>query len=260
MIVETNASEYTLIAIFSIITKEKKIHSVIFHSCIFKAIELSYNIYNKELLTVLKAFYTWYYYLKELKLSIDIIMDYKNLEYFLTTKILSYCQARWLEFLFQFNLIICFCPEHLGSKPDTITHKKYLYLREGRAMYNSINSQNICPIFIYNQLITFLQATALVSLTLQTTTVIDVDGLYSNIWLAIIQDKILQEYLHHPVKYWSLGTSRLKNKKIYTLQKDDLCMYILQYYYDHILIDHFRQNNVRTHLLWLYLAIPICKC
>ena len=113
------------------------------------------------------------------------------------------------------------------------------------------------PIFIYNQFITFLQATALVSLTLQTTTVIDVDSLYSDTWLAIIQDKILQKYLHHPMKYWLLGISGLENKKIYVLQKDDLCMHILQYYDDHILVNHFRQNNIRTHLLWLYLAIPI---
>jgi len=39
---------------------------------------------------VLKAYNILYYYLKELELSIDIIMDYKNLEYFLTTKILSH--------------------------------------------------------------------------------------------------------------------------------------------------------------------------
>jgi len=33
-----------------------------------------------------KAFYIWYYYLEELELPIDIIINYKNPKYFLTTK------------------------------------------------------------------------------------------------------------------------------------------------------------------------------
>jgi len=88
MIVETNISKYTLIAILLILIEE--VHLVAFHSCSFKAIELNYNIYNKELLMMFKVFCTWYYYLERLQQFIDVIMNYKNLEYFSTTKILSY--------------------------------------------------------------------------------------------------------------------------------------------------------------------------
>ena len=94
MIVETNALEYTLTAILLIITEEKEVYSVVFHSCLFKTTELNYDIYNKEFLTVFKAFYTWCHYLKGLECPIDIITNHKNLEYFLTTKILFYCQVR----------------------------------------------------------------------------------------------------------------------------------------------------------------------
>jgi len=66
-----------------------------------------------------------------------------------------------------------------------------LYLREGRATYNSVNLQNIYSIFIYSQLITFLQAIAFVSPNLCAATIIDLDSLHSNIWLAIMQDKTL---------------------------------------------------------------------
>jgi len=38
--------------------EEKEVYLVAFHSCIFKAIELNYNIYDKELLMIFKAFYT----------------------------------------------------------------------------------------------------------------------------------------------------------------------------------------------------------
>ena len=71
-------------------TKEKKVYLVAFYFCMFKTTKLNYNTHSKKLLMVLKAYNIWYYYLKELELSIDVIMDYKYLEYFLTTKILSY--------------------------------------------------------------------------------------------------------------------------------------------------------------------------
>ena len=86
---ETNTSEYIFTAIFSIITKEKKVHLVILYLYTSKVTELNYDIHNKELLTVFKAFYTWHHYLEGSEYPIDVIIDYKNLEYFLTTKILS---------------------------------------------------------------------------------------------------------------------------------------------------------------------------
>jgi len=51
-------------------------------------------MHNKKLFVVFEVFYIWYYYLEELEFPIDIIIDYKNLEYFLTIKILFYYQIR----------------------------------------------------------------------------------------------------------------------------------------------------------------------
>jgi len=96
---ETNILEYALTAIFLIIIKKKEVHPVTFYSYTFRATKINYNIHNKELLMVFEAFYMQYYYLEESELPIAIIMNHKNPEYFSTTKILSYCQARWLESL-----------------------------------------------------------------------------------------------------------------------------------------------------------------
>ena len=82
---KTNALDYVTVALLSIMTKEKEVHLVTFHFCTFKPIELNYDTYNKKLLVVFEAL---------LKLFIDVITDHKNLEYFLTTKILFYHQAR----------------------------------------------------------------------------------------------------------------------------------------------------------------------
>ena len=54
---ETNVSDYTLVAILFIIIEEKEVYPVTFHSYMFKAAEINYNTHNKELLTVLSLSY-----------------------------------------------------------------------------------------------------------------------------------------------------------------------------------------------------------
>ena len=118
---ETNTSDYALAAILSIMTKDNEIHPVAFYSRTFSALELNYNIHDKELLAIFEVFKIWRHYLEGSASPINVVMDHKNLEYFLTTKILICQQARWSEYLSQFNLIIHFHPGHLGTKPDTLT-------------------------------------------------------------------------------------------------------------------------------------------
>ena len=88
LIVETDALDYALAAILSIVNEDNEVHPVAFHSCTFTAAELNYNTYDKKLLTIFETFKIWQYYLESLAYPIDIIMDYKNLEYFYTTKVL----------------------------------------------------------------------------------------------------------------------------------------------------------------------------
>ena len=56
LIVETDALDYTIAAILSIVNEDNEFHSVAFHSCTFTAAELNYNIYDKELLAIFEAF------------------------------------------------------------------------------------------------------------------------------------------------------------------------------------------------------------
>ena len=72
--------------------------------------ELNYDTHDKELLAIHESFQAWQHYLEGSATPIDVITDHKNLEYFTGTKILTRWQARWLEFLCQFNLIIWFRP------------------------------------------------------------------------------------------------------------------------------------------------------
>jgi len=85
---ETDTLDYALTAILFIVNKENEVHPVVFHSCTFTTAELNYNIYDKELFAIFEAFKIWQHYLEGLAYLVDIVMDYKNLEYFSTTKIL----------------------------------------------------------------------------------------------------------------------------------------------------------------------------
>ena len=88
LIMETNASDYALIAILSIVNEENEVHLVAFYSCTFTVVELNYNTYDKKLLAIFEAFKIWQHYLEGLVYSIDIVTDHTNLEYFSTTKML----------------------------------------------------------------------------------------------------------------------------------------------------------------------------
>jgi len=94
LIVETNALDYALPAILSIVNKDNEVHPVAFHSRTFTAAELNYDIHDKELLAIFQAFKIWRHYLEGLAYPIDIVTDHKNLEYFSTTKVLTWRQAR----------------------------------------------------------------------------------------------------------------------------------------------------------------------
>ena len=76
--------------------------------------EQNYNIHDKELLAIVDAFKHWRHYLEGARHRILIKCDHKNLEYFMTSKVLSRRQARWAETLSQFDFII----EHLDGKKN----------------------------------------------------------------------------------------------------------------------------------------------
>jgi len=90
LVMETDVSDYALAVILSIMTKNNEIYPIVFHSQMFSALELNYDIYNKELLVIFEAFKIWRHYLEGSASPIDVVTDHENLEYFSTSKILMY--------------------------------------------------------------------------------------------------------------------------------------------------------------------------
>ena len=59
LIVETDALDYALATILSIVNKKNEVYPVVFHSRTFTAVELNYDIHDKELLAIFEAFKIW---------------------------------------------------------------------------------------------------------------------------------------------------------------------------------------------------------
>ena len=55
----SDALDYALAAILSIVNEDNEVHPVAFHSCTFTVVELNYDTHNKELLTIFEAFKIW---------------------------------------------------------------------------------------------------------------------------------------------------------------------------------------------------------
>ena len=152
IVIETDGSDYAIAAILSQITpSDNDLHPVAFHSRTMVPAELKYEIYDKELLAIHKAFKHWRSYLEGATHVVLVMSDHKNLEYFTTTKVLTRRQARWSKYLSGFNYTIRYRPGKLGAKPDALTRRPDVY-PSGEGAYAKANAHNIQTVIQASQL------------------------------------------------------------------------------------------------------------
>jgi len=73
--------------------------------------ECNYEIYDKELLAIIKALEEWRPELGGTEDKFEVITDHKNLQHFMSTKLLNQRQAQWSEFPSRFNFRIVYRPQ-----------------------------------------------------------------------------------------------------------------------------------------------------
>ena len=83
--------------------------------------ECNYEIYDKELLTIVQIFEKWCSELKDFKYSVQMLSDHKNLKYFKTFKLLNHWQTHWSEYLFRFDFKIVYCFSKLNSTANILS-------------------------------------------------------------------------------------------------------------------------------------------
>ena len=122
-IVKTDSSDYVSSGILSQIGEDGLLHPVAFLLKKLITAECNYNIYDKELLAIIRCFEEWKPELEGTGMPVKVLFNYKNLEYFITTKKLTRRQARWAEFLINFNFKISYRPGKKNEKADSLTKR-----------------------------------------------------------------------------------------------------------------------------------------
>ena len=122
-ILETDSSDTVNGGVLSQKDKDGNIHPVAFYSKNLDPAERNYNIYDKELLAIIRALEYWQPELEYTDIPIKILTDHKSLEYFITTKKLTRRQARWVEILSQFNFKIHYRPSKQNGLADALTRR-----------------------------------------------------------------------------------------------------------------------------------------
>ncbi|KAF7578900.1 PRP38-assoc domain containing protein [Pyrenophora tritici-repentis] len=120
---ETDASDFVTAAILSQKDATGVLRPVAFLSHKMNPAECNYEIYDKELLAIVNAFEQWRFELSGTDDPIMVLSDHQALQTFMTTKRLNRRQARWAEFMAEFNFIIKYRPGKQGTKPDALTRR-----------------------------------------------------------------------------------------------------------------------------------------
>ena len=123
-VLETDASDWASGGVLSQYDEAGNLRPVAYFSAKHSAQECNYEIYDKELLAIIKALEEWRPELQGCQEEFEVITDHKNLEYFTTTKSLNQRQVRWSEFLSRFNFRIIYRPGSRATRPDALSRKK----------------------------------------------------------------------------------------------------------------------------------------
>ena len=123
IIVETDASDYVSAGILSQYDDDAILHPVRVISKKYWPAECNYEIYDKELMAIVRCFEEWRPELEGALHPIQVLSNHRNSEYFMSTKLLNRRQTGWAEFLSRFNFKIVYHPEKAEGKPDSLTRR-----------------------------------------------------------------------------------------------------------------------------------------
>lgn len=185
--VETDASDFALGAVLSQLGDNDKLHPIAFHSRKFSAAEINYEIHDKELLAIVDSMQEWRHILEGASHPVTIYTDHKNLEYFMSSRVLNRRQARWSISLSRFNFVITYRPGAQQGKPDALSRRSYLMPKEGDAAFDQ-------------QLTIMLKPEHLFLKSLHAIIPMD-SGLLDQIRMALLQDPFAIDVRHRIVEH-----------------------------------------------------------
>jgi hypothetical protein len=121
--VEADSSDYISSGVLSQKDDQGVLHPVAFFSKRMTPAECNYQIYDKELLVIIRCFEAWRPEIEGTAMPVQVLSDHKSLEYFMTIKKLTRRQVRWAEFLSRYNFQIVYRPGKQNGKADALTQR-----------------------------------------------------------------------------------------------------------------------------------------
>jgi transposase InsO family protein len=120
---ETDASDFATGAVLSQLCEDEKWRPVGFLSKSLSEAERNYQVYDKELLSVIRALEEWRHLLEGAAHQVEIYNDHRNLTYFMNAQNLNRRQARWSLYLSRFNFLMHHRPGKSSGKPDALSRR-----------------------------------------------------------------------------------------------------------------------------------------
>ena len=124
VIIEIDASHYVSAGVLSQRDDEGVLHPVALFPIKHSPAECNYDIYDKELMAIIKALEEWRPECEGAEHTLQLITDHNNLEYFMSKKLLNRRQARWAQFLSRFDYEIVYRPGKSNGKADALTRRR----------------------------------------------------------------------------------------------------------------------------------------
>ncbi|KAK3540184.1 hypothetical protein QTP70_027711, partial [Hemibagrus guttatus] len=100
-----------------------KLHPCAFYSHKLTPAERSYDVGNRELLSIKAALEEWRHWLEETHHPFLVLTDHRNLECLRNAKCLNARQARWALFFTRFHFSVMYRPGSKNGKADALSRK-----------------------------------------------------------------------------------------------------------------------------------------
>ena len=121
--IETDASKYATGAILTQLDANGDRHPISFISKTLSPAERNYEIYDRELLAIIRALEEWRHYIQGSAHTTVILSDHKNLTYYREAKKLNRRQARWSLYLSEFDVKLVHTPGNKMVQSDALSRR-----------------------------------------------------------------------------------------------------------------------------------------
>ena len=130
--IESDASKFATGVVLTQLDSNGDRHPCAFISKTFTPTERNYEIYDRELLGIIRALEEWRHYIQGSGHLTIIYSDHKNLTYFRSAQKLNRRQARWSLYLSEFDIKLIHLPgtkmvqsDALSRRPDHGTNEEH---------------------------------------------------------------------------------------------------------------------------------------